>query len=71
MWYRRENGVVVGGPYNCEQMFPVELLADDDPQVLAMLERAKPVPQVTLEDIVSVLTPIQKTALQARLDARK
>lgn len=71
MWYRRENGIVVGGPYNCEQMFPVELLPDDHPEVLAMHERAKPVPVATIEDIVSVLTPVQKTALQTRLDARK
>lgn len=42
-FYRREDGVIVGGPYNCDQAFPVEELPDDHPDVLdfkARIEQA-------------------------------
>ena len=42
MWYRRENGVIVGGPYNCDQQFPVDELPDDHPEVVAFTR--KPIP---------------------------
>lgn len=35
MFYRFENGVIVGGPYNCDQSFPVTELADNHPDVIA------------------------------------
>ena len=75
MWYRRENGVVVGGPYNCEQSFPTEVLSEDNPEVVAMRDRAQAariaaLRQPTLQDVISVLTPQQKVALQALLDAK-
>lgn len=70
MWYRRENGVIVGGPYNCPQTFPVEVLSEQDPEVLAMLAKAIPTPRATLEDVIAILTPQQKALLQANLDAK-
>ncbi len=35
MWYRRENGSLSGGPYNCPQQFPVEFVDDQAPEALA------------------------------------
>ena len=35
MYYRLENGSIVGGPFNCEQGFPVTLYPDDHPDVIA------------------------------------
>lgn len=37
MRYRRENGSLVGGPYNAPQDFPTEELPDNDPEVTAWL----------------------------------
>lgn len=37
MRYRRENGSIVGGPYNAQQDFPTEELADNDPEVGSFL----------------------------------
>ena len=67
------DGNPIHGGFNCEQTFPTVFFNEDDPKVLAMLAkaRAENPPPPTLEDIIAVLTPQQKTALQARLDARK
>lgn len=75
MRYRRENGVVVGGPYNCEQTFPTDVLSEDDAEVVAMRDRAQAarvaaLRQPTVQDIIAVLTPQQQAALQTRLDAK-
>jgi hypothetical protein len=37
MYYRRSAGVLVGGPYNVTQNFPVELLDDASAEVVAYL----------------------------------
>lgn len=37
MRYRREGGLLVGGPYNAPQDFATELLPDNDPEVVAFL----------------------------------
>ena len=67
------NGLPIHGGFNCEQTFPTVLFDDNDPRVLAMIAAAKAAIPVrpTIEDVVAVLTPVQKTALQTRLDARR
>ena len=37
MFYRKENGVITGGPFNCEQSFPTEFLDDSSPEVIAFI----------------------------------
>jgi len=57
MWYRRENGVLVGGPYNCNQDFVVELLDDTSAEVVAFLNPVvvKPVPVMTAVELGNAL----------------
>ena len=63
MWYRRENGVLVGGPYNATQAFPVELLDEASPEVIAFLA-PKPPPltakQLKLQAVLADPTIPQK-----------
>lgn len=68
MFYRIENDVVVGGPFNCNQEFPVVELGDDDPKVVAFesfkaaasiqgqinaLESVQLLPRVTREFLIA------------------
>lgn|SRR5574341_1189279 len=50
-WYRREQGVLVGGPYNCEQSFPTEKLPDDHPDVVAFLSSRMPIDLSDLDNL--------------------
>lgn len=71
MWYRREGGLIVGGPYNCEQAFPTECLDESHPDVQAMHTRARTItPTPTLQDVIDVLTAGQKAQLAANLNAK-
>ena len=62
MFYRKENGVIVSGPFNCEQSFPTELLDDSSPEVIAFI--TPNAAKVAIADLE--LTQILKTTPRAR-----
>ena len=66
MFYRRENGAIVGGPYNCDQEFPVDELADDHFEVVEFLA---PKPEVTSPTLVEQIlaSPSDFAALKKAL----
>jgi hypothetical protein len=66
MFYRRENGVIVGGPYNCDQEFPVDELADDHAEVVAFLAPKAETPTLTLVEQI-LASPADLAALKKAL----
>ena len=69
MFYRRDNGVIGGGPFNCDQDFPVEFLKEDDPEVvqfMSLVKQQQSEPQPTIPDLVATIAD-----LKSQLNANK
>ena len=62
MRYVRTNGVITGGPFNCEQDFATELLDESSPEVIAF--NTPNVAKVAIADLETV--QILKTTARAR-----
>ena len=60
MWYRRENGVLVGGPYNCPQSFPVESL---DESVAELVAFHAPKPPMDISNVDNLEKSLKALAL--------
>lgn len=67
--HRNQQGQI-DGYFSCSQPgYAYEYLDENAPEIIAYLH--PPVaPQPTLDDVIAVMTPQQKTALQERLDAK-
>lgn len=68
-FYRREGGVIVGGPYNCDQAFPVEQLADDHPDVVAFNDQVTQIRAAKVASRVSIEGRL--SALETEAEARR
>lgn len=70
-FYRRENGVIVGGPYNCDQAFPVERLADDHPEVVDFMKPKPPSTKKLSVGELALILVAKGVITQADVDAAK